>query len=277
MGEIIKNFLNIFSFFNIYELRQRIISSLTLSLFFMLLFFLGNPIFIIFFSLLFSFIFIEYETLTNTLVKKIKFLKVFILQLFILLFTILEINNLIISNILDNFTFFLFISILINIFFLIYNSENFISSILSNLIILTFFCLVGILFKPNGLFLFLYIVLLVSTMDILAYFGGKLLGKRKIAPKISQGKTIEGTIIGLVFTIFISYLSRDFPNFNINDALLCGFIISILAFFGDIIESLFKRNIGVKDSGNLIPGHGGLLDRFDGYLLAIPFFYFYIN
>ncbi len=125
--------------------------------------------------------------------------------------------------------------------------------------------------------MFLYVLILVSVMDILAYFGGKLLGKRKIAPKISKGKTIEGTTIGMISTIIISYWIRDIPNFNINDALICGFIISILAFLGDLVESVFKRNIGVKDSGSLIPGHGGLLDRFDGYLLVIPFFYFFIN
>ena len=113
-------------------------------------------------------------------------------------------------------------------------------------------------------------------MDIFAYFGGKLFGKRKIIPKISKGKTVEGTIIGLISTIVLSYVIRDLINFNITYALICGLGISILAFFGDLVESLFKRKMGVKDSGKLIPGHGGLLDRFDGYFLVLPFFYFLI-
>ena len=123
----------------------------------------------------------------------------------------------------------------------------------------------------------IYVVILVSTMDIFAYLGGKLFGKRKIIPIISKGKTIEGTIIGLFFTIFISYFIKDLMNFNVINSLLYGFFIGIIAFFGDLLESIFKRNIGIKDSGKLIPGHGGLLDRFDGYFLVIPFSYIFIN
>ena len=109
-----------------------------------------------------------------------------------------------------------------------------------------------------------------------AFFGGKLFGNRKIIPKISKGKTIEGSLIGLFSTILMSYFIRELVDFNINYAFICGLIISILAFVGDLVESLFKRKMGVKDSGKLIPGHGGLLDRFDGYLLVIPFIYFFI-
>ena len=90
-------------------------------------------------------------------------------------------------------------------------------------------------------------------MDISAYFGGKLLGKTKIIPKISKGKTIEGTVIGLFSTIIMSFLIKDLMHFNFIYSLIYGFIISILAFFGDIIESFFKRKIGVKNSGKLIP------------------------
>ena len=130
---------------------------------------------------------------------------------------------------------------------------------------------------PNGLYTILYAVILVSTMDIFAYLGGKLFGKRKIIPAISKGKTIEGTFIGLVSTIFISYFIKDLMNFNVIYSLIYGFFIGILAFFGDLLESAFKRKIGVKDSGKLIPGHGGLMDRFDGYFLVIPFLYIFIN
>ena len=101
--------------------------------------------------------------------------------------------------------------------------------------------------------------------------------KRKIIPKISKGKTIEGTVIGLFMATIISYLIRDLTNFTVFYSVIYGFIIGIIAFFGDLVESIFKRNIGVKDSGKLIPGHGGLLDRFDGYFLVLPLFYISIN
>ena len=130
---------------------------------------------------------------------------------------------------------------------------------------------------PNGLDTILYAVILVSTMDVFAYLGGKLFGKRKIIPSISKGKTIEGTFIGLTSAVFISYLIKDLMNFNVVNSLIYGFLIGILAFFGDLLESAFKRKIGVKDSGKLIPGHGGLMDRFDGYFLVLPFLYISIN
>ena len=147
---------------------------------------------------------------------------------------------------------------------------------MSNIIILSFFSLIGILNSLNGLYMFLYAVILVSSMDIFAYLGGNLFGKRKIIPVVSKGKTVEGTIIGLVFTIIISYFIKDLIKCNIIDSFIYGFFIGIIAFFGDLLESFFKRKIGVKDSGKLIPGHGGLMDRFDGYFLVIPFLYIFI-
>ena len=118
--------------------------------------------------------------------------------------------------------------------------------------------------------------MLVSTMDIFAYLGGKTLGNKKIAPKISKGKTIEGTLIGLGFTIIMSLLIKHLINFNFVQALTAGILISFFAFWGDLLESYFKRNIGIKDSGKLIPGHGGLLDRFDGYFLILPLYNIYL-
>ena len=277
MVEIINFFFNIFSLLNFKELRKRFISSVYLFLLIILLVFLGNPIVSIFFSLIFSLLFIEYEGLIGSLEKNIKILKIFILQGIIFLFTIFEIYEFKFFSLdIDNFIFFISFSILINFFFLIFFHTSLIEIILSYLIIISFFCLISILQRSDGLNLFLYIVILVSTMDIFAFFGGKLFGNRKIIPKISKGKTIEGSLIGLFSTILMSYFIRELVDFNINYALICGLIISILAFVGDLVESLFKRKMGVKDSGKLIPGHGGLLDRFDGYLLVIPFIYFFI-
>ena len=94
-------------------------------------------------------------------------------------------------------------------------------------------------------------------------------------PSISQGKTIEGTLIGLFCTTLVSVLIRELIGFNVFQALIFGFIFGLLAFLGDLLESFFKRKIGIKDSGNLIPGHGGLLDRFDGYILILPLLSFF--
>ena len=84
-------------------------------------------------------------------------------------------------------------------------------------------------------------------MDIFAYLGGKIYGKKKIAPKISIGKTIEGTLIGLFFTVIVSLMIKYLMNFNFYQAAIAGFLIAVLAFFGDLLESYFKRNIGIKD------------------------------
>ncbi len=278
MVGIIKFFLNKISLVTIQEFRQRFISTIILSLIFMILILLGYPFVTIFFSLLFSLIIFEYEKLINVLNKNLLLFKIILLQSTLFLFTIFEIYSFQVSPILlNNFIFFLSSSILINLIFLIYCNTNLIQLIVSNLIILSLFSLIGILQKPNGLYEFLYIVILVSTMDIFGYFGGKFLGKNKIIPKISKGKTIEGTLIGLISTIIMSFLIKELIHHDIIHSLIFGFIISILAFLGDMIESLFKRNIGVKDSGKLIPGHGGLMDRFDGYFLVIPFAFFFIN
>ena len=278
MVAIIKSMFNKINFLNVQEFRQRLISTVALLIVFIILLFIGNPFLTIFFSLLFSLIIIEYEKLTATLSKSLQLCKILLLQIILLSFTIFEIFKYdILPMFFSNFFFFLSISILINLFFFLYNKTDTIKIILSTLIIFSFFALISILQKSNGLNLFLYVVILVSTMDIFAYLGGKLLGKIKIMPNISKGKTIEGTVIGLFATVILSILFKDLIHYNLKYSLIFGFMIGILAFFGDLVESFFKRTIGVKDSGKLIPGHGGLMDRFDGYFLTLPFSYFFIN
>ena len=278
MVVIIKLFNNIISLMKKQEFRKRFISTTVLSFLFMLLLLFGNPFVSIFFSILFCVIFFEYEKLTVKILQKQQVFKIFLLQILLLFFTILEINEIESGYLFfNNFINFLSISVFFNTIFLLYKKNEMINLILSNLIIISFFSLISILQSPNGLYIVLYVVILVSAMDIFAYLGGKLFGKRKIIPLISKGKTIEGTIIGLSFTIMISYFIKDLMNFNVIYSLIYGFFIGAIAFSGDLLESIFKRNIGVKDSGKLIPGHGGLMDRFDGYFLVIPFLYISIN
>ena len=278
MVEIIKYIKNIPILTNIQEFKQRFVSTIVLCLLFVSLFLLGNPVVTIFFSILFSFVFFEYEKLNTKILQNIHVFKILLLQIILLLFSIFEIYRIEIDSFkFHNFVTFLFIAFFFNNVVLLYQKKYFINFILSNLIIFSFFSLIGVLQSPNGLYVTLYVVILVSTMDIFAYLGGKLFGKRKIVPSISKGKTIEGTIFGLFTTIIFSYLIKDLMNFNFLYSLIYGFLIGVLAFLGDLLESIFKRKIGVKDSGNLIPGHGGLLDRLDGYFLVIPFLYISIN
>lgn len=126
-------------------------------------------------------------------------------------------------------------------------------------------------YKPN---LLIILLALIWVNDIAAFMVGSLLGKRKLAPEISPAKTWEGFIAGIMFTILAGYVV--FLISNIHSALfwlLSGLVISLAATAGDLFESKMKREAGVKDSGNMIPGHGGILDRFDSLLFSAPLFY----
>ena len=253
------------------EFRLRIISSIILLTVFYLFFKIGNPLFVILLSCIFPIIFIEIVKMSFGKVSISQFFNIFFLQSIFFIYLISKLNNF-------NFGFIIYYDFLILSPFLInlyyYKTYlDFITFSFSNLIIISFFSLIEILLMSNGLNLFLYLVLLISSMDVFAYLGGKLLGNIKIIPKISNGKTVEGTLIGLISTVAISFMIKDLINLDTLSSLLLGFVIGILSFLGDMFESFVKRKTGIKDSGKLIPGHGGLMDRFDGYILVLPFFY----
>jgi len=121
------------------------------------------------------------------------------------------------------------------------------------------------------------IIFLIWTNDTMAYLIGITFGKHPLFPRISPKKSWEGFTGGLVFTIAISQLlSYYWPTLdNINWAIL-GIITIIAGVFGDLVESMMKREANIKDSGTLLPGHGGVLDRFDSLLLVMPFAYVFI-
>jgi len=125
---------------------------------------------------------------------------------------------------------------------------------------------------PLGVMLFLW------AGDTGAYFAGKSFGKTKLFERISPKKTWEGAIGGLLFALLMSYIvAYFFKSLTLTNWMIIGLITFVFGAFGDLVESLFKRNIGIKDSGRLIPGHGGFLDRFDGLLLAAPMVYIYLK
>lgn len=116
--------------------------------------------------------------------------------------------------------------------------------------------------------------ILVWSNDTFAYLTGRMIGKTKLFERISPNKTWEGTIGGIVFTILAGYLIAFFTT-DTSDTLfwiISAFIIAPCSIVGDLLESLIKRSLKIKDSGSILPGHGGILDRFDAALFAIPFF-----
>ena len=263
------------NFVNIQEFRLRIFSTILLFSLFWGLYNLGNPFFSFFFVIIFFLLFYEFEFISCNGIKKNQIFKILIFQSLLLTFLISELYLFNFIEKYSNFLFLLSISFSINLIFLKYYT-NWFSFFISNLIILSFFSLINILLQPDGLNLFLYLVILISTMDIFAYLGGKTFGNKKIAPNISKGKTIEGTFVGFSITLLMSLVIKYLVDFNIMQALIAGTVIALLAFLGDLLESYLKRNIGVKDSGKLIPGHGGLMDRFDSYFLTLPLYNIYL-
>ena len=130
---------------------------------------------------------------------------------------------------------------------------------------------------PEAFFLPLRVfglLILIWTNDTMAYFVGSQLGRRKLFERISPNKTWEGTIGGGICTVLmawgLSFIIKDFTQIQ---WLALGVVAAVFGTLGDLVESMLKRSVGVKDSGNLLPGHGGLLDRFDAFIFALPFFW----
>jgi phosphatidate cytidylyltransferase len=115
------------------------------------------------------------------------------------------------------------------------------------------------------------LLILVWSNDTGAYFAGKYLGKHKLFERISPKKTWEGWFGGLVLTLVMGYLlGKHSGEFNADIWLVSALVVGVFGPVGDLIESQFKRSLHIKDSGGLLPGHGGFLDRFDAFLMATP-------
>ena len=117
--------------------------------------------------------------------------------------------------------------------------------------------------------------ILIWTSDSMQYFSGKFFGKHKLYERISPKKTWEGTIGGLLFTMIAGYVLSYFIapeiSFTKMQWILNAFLVAVFGSIGDLVESMFKRQMKVKDSGNFLPGHGGALDRFDSFIFVLPF------
>ncbi|MDP8254223.1 MAG: phosphatidate cytidylyltransferase [Candidatus Alcyoniella australis] len=130
---------------------------------------------------------------------------------------------------------------------------------------------------PTGVLWVFMLFLLVWACDSGAYFSGRALGKRPMAPRISSKKTIEGLLGGMAASLIAGLICGiAFDALHWYDGLLLGLIAAVLGPIGDLVESAFKRAAEVKDSGSLLPGHGGILDRLDAVLFVAPFFLLFI-
>lgn len=130
--------------------------------------------------------------------------------------------------------------------------------------------------RQVSFFVLLYALLVVWSTDIGAYFIGKKYGKKKLIPAVSPNKTIEGSIGGIVCAVVVAALyllitpDKELFVYSLPTMLVLTAIFSVVGQFGDLVESSIKRHYDVKDSGNLLPGHGGILDRFDSLLFVFP-------
>lgn len=127
----------------------------------------------------------------------------------------------------------------------------------------------------HGANLVLFVCLLVWAADSGAYFTGKSLGKHKMAPNVSPNKTIEGLIGGVIVALLVGWVAADFLDISfssVSSMILITLVTVIISVLGDLVESMLKRVSGIKDSSNILPGHGGILDRIDSLTAAFPVF-----
>ena len=115
--------------------------------------------------------------------------------------------------------------------------------------------------------------------DSAAYFAGKAFGKHKLAERISPNKTLEGAVAGFIAAVVLFPLAKwlFLPYLSVGESLVCGVIVGVFGQVGDLVESMMKRDSGIKDSSTLIPGHGGMLDRFDSLILVAPLLFLYFD
>lgn len=138
----------------------------------------------------------------------------------------------------------------------------------------------GVILHSHSPYLILFLVLLVAAADSGAYFAGKSFGKHKLVPQISPGKTREGLLGGFIAALIVAFIGANL--FDLGDGYFRHFIylsaaVSLLSVAGDLFISLIKREAGQKDTGSILPGHGGILDRVDGLIAVLPLFALGIN
>jgi phosphatidate cytidylyltransferase len=133
------------------------------------------------------------------------------------------------------------------------------------------------LLQQDGLHYMLLVVFIIIAADVGAYYVGKTFGKRLLYEELSPKKTFEGAFCGLIVGTIVGMAGSYLIGFPLQDGYALSTLVIIAAALGDLVESKIKREIGVKDSSGLLKGHGGVLDRIDSYLFAVPLAYYYIH
>lgn len=134
--------------------------------------------------------------------------------------------------------------------------------------------------RPQGMQYTFMLFITIWICDTASYIIGTLWGKKKLASNISPKKTVVGLVAGIVAGVFTFVVLKRFfkiTQMNINKAMIFGLVISVLTIISDLAESLIKRDCGLKDSDNLLPGHGGIMDRFDSFLFTTPVYYYMLK
>ena len=251
------------------EFLKRFVSSIILLPIVLGSFYLGGLPFVVLISLVVVMSLIEWDSI-------IKFKKYGIIYILRTFFCIPILFFLIYIDEINFFIFFIFIIFLLTLFISFIEKNYLYPSLGYIFIICPALSIVFIRFSGN--FEYIMIIsffILVWLSDIGGYCVGKLIGGPKLIPSISPGKTFSGAFGSIFFPIIAILITNIFVKFS--DLILIvtlGIVISILAQLGDLTESLFKRKFGVKNSGNIIPGHGGVLDRIDSFVYTLPFFLF---
>jgi phosphatidate cytidylyltransferase len=133
---------------------------------------------------------------------------------------------------------------------------------------------------PDGVGMIIGLVLCAVAYDVVGYFVGSRMGRRPLAPDVSPNKTVEGLVAGMVASVFMGAIVAEIVGLHPWDAfsngILLGLVVAVFAPLGDLCESMLKRDVGLKDFGALLPGHGGVLDRFDAMLFCLPAVYYLV-
>jgi len=257
------------------ELTKRILSALVMILVFFYLIYDASIVAIIFSGLVFSIILWEYLGLIKKRKNKIIFISLFVL-INIMLLALLSNDKLFISSNLLSIYFFAISSfswIFIGFWVFKYQGEPITDlrvSLLGALVLIPAMYSLFIILT-NSMYPLL-IIGAVSIADTSAYFIGRRLGKRPIIPNVSPGKTVEGLIGSLIITPLFTSIAALILDNNIIHFSFFGVAVSLISFIGDVFFSLLKRNRNIKESSNLIPGHGGFIDLLDGTIAILPFF-----
>jgi len=267
MGEKFHNFL-----------QRTITTIIGVSLAFLTIFWEGFPFFIII-AIIALLGLRELYSITHKQGYKPSYIFGTILTLYFIFMSINDVNSL------KGFTENIIITFFIIIFFIVQLFKKDYSKVLNEISITIFGSIylgymLSFLLKikdlPNGNYYLISLLIITWSNDIGAYLVGTKFGKNRIYPKISPKKTIEGSIAGVIFSIIGTFSLKNWLGLPFKELIFLGLIVSIIAQLGDLFESVLKRGSGVKDSGTLISGQGGILDCFDSLIFTAPVFYYYI-